>query len=572
MTIDELDESLAAPPPGAADELSTPPADDGSPQSKSSPADMHRRRFGRIIAVDGSQATAAMEHFAPGDGAITPSILQIGAVVKIPTPLSVLFAMIRKLSIPDPARDATEGERKLVELELLGECPRQAQGGLAPFRRGVSNFPALGGGVFMASSEELALLYSRPGVATVRVGAIHQDRRLPATISVDDLLGKHYAIVGSTGSGKSCTVALILRTILTQNPSGHVLLLDPHNEYTRAFGPMAEVIGPSTLQLPYWLFNFEELGEVLKHTGMVMGPAEAALLSELVTTAKRQFLGANADVRHITADTPSPYRMTLVVQQLEETMGRLDKPESLGPYQALKNALNMLMSDARFGFMFTGGITMRDTMVPILSRIFRVPVDGKPLTILDLSAVASEITNVVVSVLCRMAFDFAVWSDGEVPVLLVCEEAHRYVPENDRLGFEPTKRALSRIAKEGRKYGLSLCVITQRPSELAAGMLSQCSTIFAMRLTHDKDQQIVRSAMVDSAFGLLEALPSLGNAEAIAVGEGVAIPMRLVFDQLEPAQRPKSDTATFSTAWNKNVDDPEAFLQQVADRWRHQRR
>jgi uncharacterized protein len=260
------------------------------------------------------------------------------------------------------------------------------------------------------------------------------------------------------------------------------------------------------------------------------------------------------------------------VQQLEEAMGRLDKPDSLGPYQALKNSLNMLMSDARFGFMFTGGIAMRDNMVQILSRVFRVPVDGKPLTILDLSAVASEITNVVVSVLCRMAFDFAVWSDGEVPVLLVCEEAHRYVPEDDRLGFEPTKRALSRIAKEGRKYGLSLCVITQRPSELAAGMLSQCSTIFAMRLTHEKDQQIVRSAMVDSAFGLLEALPSLGNAEAIAVGEGVAIPMRLVFDQLEPAQRPKSDTATFSAAWNKSLDDPEAFLHQVADRWRHQRR
>jgi uncharacterized protein len=558
MTIDELDESLTAPPQGS--------------HSKSSPADTHKRRFGRIIAVDGSQATAAMEHFAPGDDAVTPSILQIGAVVKIPTSLSVLFAMIRKLSIPDPARDVTEGERKLVELELLGECPRLAEGGLAPFRRGVSNFPALGGGVFMATSEELALLYARPGVPTVRVGAIHQDRRLPATISVDDLLGKHYAIVGSTGSGKSCTVALILRTILTQNPSGHVLLLDPHNEYTRAFGSMAEVIGPSTLQLPYWLFNFEELGEVLKHTGMVMGPAEAALLSELITMAKRQFLGSGGDGRHITADTPSPYRMTLVVQQLEEAMGRLDKPDSLGPYQSLKNALNMLMSDARFDFMFTGGIAMRDNMVPILSRIFRVPVDGKPLTILDLSAVASEITNVVVSVLCRMAFDFAVWSDGEVPVLLVCEEAHRYVPENDRLGFEPTKRALSRIAKEGRKYGLSLCVITQRPSELAAGMLSQCSTIFAMRLTHEKDQQIVRSAMVDSAFGLLEALPSLGNAEAIAVGEGVAIPMRLVFDQLEPAQRPKSDTATFSTAWRKNVDDPEAFLQQVADRWRHQRR
>ncbi len=571
MTIDEIAEPTADQSERLADDRPAGPVGEAA-HPGSSPPDLLKRRFGRIIAVDGSQVTAAMEHFAPGDPAITPSILSIGSVVKLPTSMSVVFAMTRKLSIPEPAREATEGERKLVELELLGECPRLAEGGLGSFRRGVSNFPALGGGVFRATSEELSLLYARPGVPTARIGAVHQDRRLPATISVDDLLGKHYAIVGSTGSGKSCTVALILRTILTQNPSGHVLLLDPHNEYTRAFGAMAEVIGPSTLQLPYWLFNFEELGEVLKHTGVVIGTAEAALLADLITTAKRQFLGTGADTRHITADTPSPYRMTLVVQYLDEAMGRLDKPDSLGPYQALKNALNMLMADARFGFMFTGGIAMRDNMVQILSRIFRVPVDGKPLTILDLSAVASEITNVVVSVMCRMAFDFAVWSDGEVPFLLVCEEAHRYAPEDARLGFEPTKRALSRIAKEGRKYGLSLCVVTQRPSELAAGMLSQCSTIFAMRLTHHKDQQIVRSAMVDSAFGLLEALPSLGNAEAIAVGEGVAIPMRLVFDQLEPSQRPKSDTATFSTAWRNNIADPEGFLLQVAERWRRQRR
>src|SRR5215470_19159674 len=384
MTIDELAEAAPARPEGPSDDP-MPPAGSGSSQPRPSPHELHKRRFGRIIAVDGSQVTAAMEHFAPGDPAITRSILQIGSVVKLPTSMSVVFAMVRRLSIPEPAREPAEGERKLVDLELLGECPRKPEGGLASFRRGVSNFPVLGGGVFVATSEELALLYARPGVPTARIGAIHQDRRLPATISVDDLLGKHYAIVGSTGSGKSCTVALILRTILTKNPSGHVLLLDPHNEYTRAFGPMAEVIGPSTLQLPYWLFNFEELSEVLKHTGVIIGAAESALLTDLITTAKRQFLGTSADTRHITADTPSPYRMTLVVQFLDDAMGRLDKPDSLGPYQALKNSLNMLMADARFGFMFTGGIAMRDNMVQILSRIFRVPVDDKPVTILDLS-------------------------------------------------------------------------------------------------------------------------------------------------------------------------------------------
>ncbi|MGH6830533.1 MAG: ATP-binding protein, partial [Methylocella sp.] len=347
--------------------------------------------------------------------------------------------------------------------------------------------------------------------------------------------------------------------------------LDPHNEYSRAFGDTAEVIDLRGLQMPYWLFNFQEFCEVLVHAGVSIGMAEAAILGELIPAAKRQFLNS-ADARHITVDTPSPYRMTLVLQMVDEAVGRLEKPDSLAPYQRLKAGLNAIMSDARFNFMFGGLIAMRDNMATILSRIFRIPVDGKPATILDLSGLPSEILNVVVSVICRMSFDFALWSDGAVPILLVCEEAHRYAPEDSRLGFEPTKRALSRIAKEGRKYGLSLCVVTQRPSELAAGMLSQCNTIFALRLGHQRDQDIVRAAMSESAFGLLDALPSLGNAEAIAVGEGVSIPMRLAFDMLPAEHRPKSGTANFSSSWQKDTSNSDEFLGQVIDNWRRQRR
>src|SRR5262245_53463270 len=153
MSIDELAVSTPAQPNEAPDALRMAPAGNGSHHARPSSNEMNKRRLGRIIAVDGSQATAAMDHLAPGDAAVTPSILQIGSVVKIPTPMSVVFAMTRRLSIPEPAREPIEGERKLIELELLGECPRLAEGGLAPFRRGVSNFPALGGGVFMATSE-----------------------------------------------------------------------------------------------------------------------------------------------------------------------------------------------------------------------------------------------------------------------------------------------------------------------------------------------------------------------------------------------------------------------------------
>jgi DNA helicase HerA-like ATPase len=258
------------------------------------------------------------------------------------------------------------------------------------------------------------------------------------------------------------------------------------------------------------------------------------------------------------------------LQIIDEGMGKLDNPENSAPYLRLKARINALRVDSRFGFMF-GGLGARDNMSEVLSRLFRIPVEGRPITIVDLSGVPSEILNVVVSVLSRMMFDFAVWSDRALPMLLVCEEAHRYVPQDTSLGFEPTKKSLARIAKEGRKYGVSLCVVSQRPSELATGILSQCKTIFALRMSNQKDQEFVRSALSESAMGLMEFLPSLRNAEAIAVGEGVPVPVRICFNELPEDRRPLSGTAQFSTAW-QNDDEDKSFIDTVVERWRRQRR
>ena len=529
------------------------------------------QRIGRVVSVSGAQAVVLMEE-SQENKAVIPAGLMMGTIVKIPMPDAVIFGLISALSVPIPGREPGAAEMKIMEIELIGESVRTADDSFTPFRRGISGSPALGSAVFTTNTEDLKLVYIRPSVTTARIGALHQERRLPALIGVDDLLGKHFAIVGATGSGKSCSVTVILRAILEHHSNGHIILLDPHNEYTHAFNERAEIIGSGSLHLPYWLFNFEEICEVLTQAGAKLDIGESVLLYDYISSAKRQFLGPSGESRYITADTPSPYRMNLVTQYIDETMGRLDKPDSLAPYHRLKAAINLLSNDVRFSFMFSTSVAMRDNMASILSRILRLPVAGKPLTILDLSAVPSEILNVVVSVLCRLLFDFAVWSDGAIPILLICEEAHRYAPEDERAGFGPTKKSLSRIAKEGRKYGLSLCVASQRPAELASGMLSQCNTIFAMRLTHQRDQELVRAAMSDAAFGMLEALPSLGNAEAIAVGEGVAVPMRLVFEELLPEQRPKSASATFSGAWKTEVTDGETFVQEVVDRWRRVRR
>jgi hypothetical protein len=527
--------------------------------------------IGRIVSIEGAKLVVMIEIEDPKAQIELSTSLQVGCVVKVPTKNSVAFGMVSALTIAKPTPKAEAGETRFLELELVGESVAVGTGKGANMRRGVSTYPVLGSPVYAATQMDLRFVYVRDGDQSARIGSIQQDPNLPAQVNVDDLLGKHFAVLGATGTGKSCAVTLILKAILKRNPNGHILLLDPHNEYPYAFGDQANVIDLHKLQLPHWLFNFAELRAVLANAGAKISNVEAALLNDLITQAKRQFLGHAADERTITSDTPTPYRIGQIAEYLEEVLGRLERPESIAPYQALKTAIVTLQNDARFGFMFEKGVTTRDLMVPILSSIFRVPVEGKPLTILDLSGVPFEILNVVVSVLCRTAFDFATWSRGRWPILLVCEEAHLYAPENPEAGFEPTKRVLARIAKEGRKYGLSLGIASQRPAELAATMLSQCSTIFAMRLTHERDQQWVRSSLSDGIVGLLESLGSLGTAEAISVGEGIVMPMRLVFDTLPLEERPRSATASFSTAWKTdNADDRDA-LKVVVERWRRQR-
>jgi DNA helicase HerA-like ATPase len=270
----------------------------------------------------------------------------------------------------------------------------------------------------------------------------------------------------------------------------------------------------------------------------------------------------------MTVDTPVPYRITNVLQRISDAMGKLDNPHNVVPYLRLMSTIETLRHDRRYAFMFEG-LSMRDNMDEIIADILRIPVNGRPITILDLSAVPSEIVSVVVSVLCRLIFDFALWSDRReaIPILLVCDEAHRYIPQDERLGFEATRRSISRLAKEGRKYGVSLCLVTQRPSELSEAVLSQCSTVFALRMTNASDQKYVRSMLPDSALGLLDSLPALRQREAIVVGEGVAHPMRIRFSHLAPEYRPRGEATNFPAAWEKDAHN-RAFVATIIDRWR----
>lgn len=533
-------------------------------------------RFGRVIAVSGTRVVGLID---PQSAAKAP---RVGELVKIATANSTVFGFVTALSIDHPAANGAQElrpvELRRVELELVGEIDHRANGN-AVFQRGVATYPSLDDPLLPAMGDDLRRVFTRPGRTEdgARIGSLHQDPSIPAVIVPGELLGKHFAVLGTTGAGKSCAITTILRAILGQHPAAHIVILDPHNEYATAFPGQAEIVTPEDLELPYWLLNFEELREMVIGTGSPQPDADAVILNQVVTQAKRNMAPDPEAALAITIDTPLPYRLSDVAKIIDAALGKLDRPADMAAYHRIKERFQHMQQDRRLAFMFPGGgsvtalqgLITRDNMARILGRLFRVPVAGKPVTVLDTSGVPAEILNVVVSLLCRMSFDFALWNEQKAPVLLVCEEAHRYAPEDERAGFEPTKRALSRIAKEGRKYGVSLCLISQRPSELATTVLSQCGTIFALRMTSQKDQAFLAAALPESSHGLMGELPSLRNGQAIAVGEGVALPTQIDFDRLADEHQPRSRTAPFATAWQQDQLGAED-LTEIVRRWRHQ--
>jgi hypothetical protein len=534
--------------------------------------------MGRIVSVTGAKAIVLLDGglaYSDRRGEEPAMRPEMGTLFAIETTDTVALAIVSALSVPVPAQREGESELWIAELGLVGELVKGAGGRPITFNRGVSAYPTLGDRVRVASRAELELAFCGDRRSAVRVGCIRQDPSISATVRVDDLLGKHFAVLGTTGTGKSCTTALILRSILQKNPAAHIVLLDPHNEYAPAFGDWAEVISQRNMQLPYWLLTFEELVEVLIGDP-IERKAEVEILQELIPLAKarysagrgnmREALRRSTDIKY-SVDTPVPYRISDLTQIIDDRMGKLENKRDLSPYRNLRTRLELICLDPRYAFMF-GSVTVFDTMAQFLGRIFRVPVGDKPITILELTGLPTEIINVVVSVLCRMTFDFALWSEGQVPVTLVCEEAHRYVPAKANAGFEPCRRAIAKIAKEGRKYGASLCIVTQRPAEIDPTILSQCNTVFALRMSNDRDQDIVKSAISDTGAGLLEFLSALGQREAIAFGDGVTLPVRIKFDELPRHCMPRSSTARFTEKWQTSVTE-DGFLDSIVERWRN---
>lgn len=535
-------------------------------------------RVGEVISVTGSHALVMLDGSrADQDRRHRP---QLGAIMSVDAGASIVLGLVSAMSVPAPSLDSAGGDMRIVELELIGEFTKPTAKTPARFRRGVSTYPTLGDEVHVATRDELAALFAVNGAASVRIGVVKQDMAIPATVAVNDLFSRHCAILGTTGAGKSCAVTLIMRAVLERYAQAHIIILDPHNEYAQCFGDSAIVFDATSLTLPYWMLTFDELVEVL-YPGRSGYDDEIDILADLIPTAKKMNLSSTSsgarllverrsgEASTITVDTPVPYRVSELLGLIDKALGGLDSTRSIGPYKRLRTRLYAISQDARYAFMF-GTLSVQDTMAKFLSSLFRIPVGGQPVSVIELGGLPAEVAQVVVSVIARLAFEFGLWSHGAAPIALVCEDAHRYAPADDKEGFAPTRRALIRIAKEGRKTGVSLWIASQRPTELDPTILSQCNTIFAMRLANQADQEALRAAIPDASTSLLNCLPSLGMGEAIAVGEGVPLPTRIRFDALPREFVPRSLTASFTDGWSVDVDD-EGFIERIVEQWRAQR-
>ena len=495
------------------------------------------RVIGRLVALNGTQGVISCPLQTSEEG------WSVGHLITIVHKTARLVGAVCDVETQDGRWSATDVNTARVTIELAGEIVDDPSG--APFfHRGVSSFPSLGAPAHCIRADDLRAIYAFRGREGVEIGRLSQNEAIPAEIDVGELISRHFAVLGSTGVGKTTSVSLLLRKSVAARPKLRVIIFDPHNEYAAHFPGLAQIIDLDSLELPFWMFRFDELADVV-FSGRQPRADERDALYELIRAARAKYLadlgsstGASAVRRQpvsegisVTADTPSPFRIIDAIALIEDWLGMLDQRFPRSDLRALRYRLEGLNRDPRFRFMF-GRLVVEDDIGKVISRLFRIPTRGLPITVVRLAGLPNEVINSVVSVLARLAFEIAFWCSGTYEINVLCEEAHRYIPADSRQTFGPARQAIGRIAKEGRKYGASLGVVSQRPSELDATVLSQCSTLFAMRLANEIDKGIIRAAAGASASSTVAFLSSIADREAIAFGEAIATPMRMKFEDI----------------------------------------
>lgn len=552
--------------------------------------------IGKIIEVDGAHIVAELEpklsELSRVYAGETYPIGQFGSIVKIHFGRRLIYAFMGRLRMKAEYEaehgitSPTSGDERVVEADLFGEGEWLLDSTATPpkwtlrFERGVATYPLPQQTVYLTPKSELRFIYGQSKGTVVRLGEHVGSGGTPCYAEMNELLGKHTAILGSTGSGKSGTVAAVIHSLLERGASAgygkwqpRIIILDPHNEYPAAFPSHKRLsTDDGTLSLPYWLLNFQESVALLIGKTEFVATSQANIVKAALLKARvsgAQELGL--DPTKITVDSPVPYKLADFKTAVEA-----DKPPQASKqdsHNSILEKLDVLMRDARVRFLmveWAGG--NQDPFPAIVEQLVGA---GPQPRIVDLSGVPNEVAGVSSAVIARTLFNLKVWQNADErskdPVLLVCEEAHRYVPNRGEAQYEAAQEAVRRIAKEGRKYGLGLLLVSQRPSEVEATVLSQCNSWIVLRITNDADREHVRSILPDSMAGLTKMLSGLRRQEAIFVGQAAMLPSRILIRSLAANQLPRSHDIDFDSGWQNDAMTSQQ-LKAVAVRWRYQQR
>ncbi len=496
---------------------------------------------------------------------------QIGAFVSIPVGATSVIGMIGRVRLSEsmglalPASADVSKAKKEMEIQLVGSVVK------GRFEKGVASFPPVGADVFMTDESDMTALFSTYAQFGFAIGDISGYLGERQYIDPNKFFGKHIALLGSTGSGKSTAVSSILQKV-QMFTNTHVIILDIHDEYKAAFRDFGNIINITDLELPHWFMNFEEMRETFVDESESSAQSQEMLLKDLVLNAKKV---KNPTIQEfITIDAPVYYDLNEVRAKFQfydtERItgyggGQSREGPFFGQFTRFLVRLDSRMTDKRYEFMFKPKKFKDSSAIKdVISRIFGLDTK-KQITVIDLSGVPFDIVNVIVSLLARMVFDFNFWnkSKSDFPVLLVFEEAHNYLPQVATEHNHAARRTVERIAKEGRKYGVSCMIVSQRPSELSETILSQCNNFITLRLTNPTDQNYVKKLVPDSFSGLFDILPTLRPGEALIIGDSTPLPVRVLLDY--PAPPPDSADIKFYDKWV--ASEKVTNVSDVVDRW-----
>ncbi|MDJ0739821.1 MAG: DUF853 family protein [Gammaproteobacteria bacterium] len=539
-------------------------------------------RLGTLIDVSGARFIARIGE--AGD-AFTPyrqlgveriAVGQVGAyVIARGAQEQVLCQIIRVWE------EAVAGElTRLMRLLPLGEVTSDGQ-----FFRGVGRYPPIGTAVYQAESGQLEAMFDNVRRYGLHLGRLSQRGELRVFVDPNLLFNRHIAVLGQSGSGKSWAISSLLQRTVKLMPKAHIVLLDLHGEYGwrdsagrfhSAFpGDMVRHVDARSLEIPYWLLTYAELVDLLVDRTDPNASLQISFMRE-VLHALRKKGNQDLNIDRLSVDSPvffSLKELYMHFKQANEQQFDFGKTKGplFGAFDEFLVRFQAMFNDSRYDFLFRPKKRVKSLDLEGLLRDFIGLGDPKrQITVIDMSPVPHDVRPTVSSQIGRLAFEFNYWNPQrrEFPILLVCEEAHQYIPRDADLQHEGSRRAMERIAKEGRKYGVGLCVVSQRPTELSETVLSQCSNFICLRTTNPQDQEYIRKLMPEGEQDLADVLTTLRRGEALAVGEAIPLPTRFRLYPPDPA--PDSSDAPVADSWRAGPDDLDVAA--IVDRWWRQQR